>query len=130
MATDLFKQAIREYLDNRAKSDALFAERYGNEKKNIDDCCAYIINEVHKSGKKGFADEEIFGMAVHYYDEEKIDVGNRKRTASVVINHTVEAKAVEAKTQEQKPAEQKAAGKRKQPPAEEGGMQQGFLFDI
>jgi hypothetical protein len=127
MATDLFKQAIRGYLDDRAKSDALFAERYGNEKKNIDDCCTYIINEVCKSGKRGFADEEIFGMAVHYYDEEDVSVGNTKSNVRVAINHTVEEKA-----QEQKPAEQRASGerkRRKRQPADEAKVKQGFLFD-
>lgn len=51
-----------------------FAPRYANPKKNIDDCCTFIINQVRQSGCNGFADEEIYSMALHYYDED-IDIG-------------------------------------------------------
>ena len=76
--TDYFKLTIQNYLDARAREDELFAPRYANPKKNIDDCCTFIINQVRQSGCNGFADEEIYSMALHYYDEEDID------------NHTVE----------------------------------------
>ena len=71
-----FKQIIETYLDERAKSDALFAEKYANEKKSVDECCRYIMNEMKTRGNAVFAkDEEVYGLAVHYYDEENIDVG-------------------------------------------------------
>jgi len=44
---------------------------------------------VQKSGCNGFADDEIFGMAVHYYEENEIEVGN-SINCQVVVNHTVE----------------------------------------
>jgi len=44
---------------------------------------------VQKSGCNGFADEEIFGMAVHYYEENEIEVG-KPINCQVVVNHTVE----------------------------------------
>lgn len=87
--TDNFKKIIKEYLDKRASSDELFAIKYANKIKNIDDCITYILNTVKQSGVNGFADEEIFSMAVHYYDEENIDVGD-KITARVVVNHSIE----------------------------------------
>lgn len=87
--TERFEQVIKEYLDGYAKNDELFAGKYHNEKKNIADCCTYILNTVQKSGANGFTDEEVFGMAIHYYDEESIDIGERI-TAQVVINRTVE----------------------------------------
>ncbi len=37
----------------------------------------------------GFADEEIYSMALHYYDEEDIDIG-KPVSCKVVVNHTVE----------------------------------------
>ena len=37
----------------------------------------------------GFEDDEIFGMATHYYDEEEIEVG-KPINCQVVVNHTVE----------------------------------------
>jgi hypothetical protein len=88
-STDNFKKTIREYLEKRAAGDPAFGERYRKEGKNIDDCITYILNTVKSSGCNGFEDEEIYGMAVHYYDEEKIDVGSRP-SGTVVINHKVE----------------------------------------
>lgn len=87
--TDEFKNTIQAYLGNRAKTDVLFAKSYAKENKNIDDCVTYILNTVHKSGCNGFADDEIFSMAVHYYDEDKINIGG-KSNAQVVVNHHVE----------------------------------------
>lgn len=88
-STTEFKNIIKNYLDNRAKEDELFAESYKKEGKNIDDCITYILNTVQKSGCNGFADEEIYSMAVHYYDEEKIDIGGNAN-CKVVVNRTIE----------------------------------------
>ncbi|MGE4308825.1 PcfK-like family protein [Bacteroides sp.] len=87
--SEAFKKTIREYLEQRAKEDQLFAASYAKENKNIDECCNFILGEVQKSGCNGFSDEEIFGMAVHYYDED--DIKNVKPVnARVVVNHTIE----------------------------------------
>lgn len=88
--TDHFKETIKAYLDKRAADDSLFAVVYAKEGKNIDDCVTYILNEVQKSGCVGFTDPEIFGMAVHYYDEDKIDIGKAIPTSRIVVNHVVE----------------------------------------
>lgn len=87
--TDNFKRTIQDYLDARAKNDELFAKSYAKPNKSIDECITYILNEVQRSGCNGFADDEIFGMAVHYYDEDKLDAG-KKINCKVVVNHTVE----------------------------------------
>lgn len=87
--TEAFKKTIKDYLDRRAAEDALFAESYAKEGKSIEECCNYILNEVQRSGCCGFADEEIYGMAVHYYDED--DLGEIKPIQGhVVVNHKVE----------------------------------------
>lgn len=65
----LFKECIKKYLDNLAAKDSTFAPKYAAEGKSIDECCKYIISQVKKMKREGFADEEIYGMAVHYYDE-------------------------------------------------------------
>lgn len=88
-STDNFKKVIQEHIDSAAKRDPEFAEKVKNPKKNIDDCITYILNTVKKSGCNGFEDQEIFGMAVHYYDEENIKPGN-KITGQVVVNHKIE----------------------------------------
>jgi hypothetical protein len=81
----VFEERIKTYLDQRAAEDPQFAERYGNEKKSLEECCKYILGEVSASGQSGFADEEIFGMAVHYYDEDDIKV-QANRVERVVSN--------------------------------------------
>ena len=85
-----FAETIKAYLDGYSKEDAIFAARYSNPEKNINECCNYIINQVKASGRNGFADEEIFAMARGYYtdDVESKDLKNTK--ATVVVNHTID----------------------------------------
>ena len=89
-ATDYFKQTIQSYLQRRAQEDELFALRYANPKKNIDDCITFILNYVKQSGCNGFADDEIYSLAMHYYDEDDIDIGKPLANCKVVVNHTIE----------------------------------------
>ena len=84
-----FKNEIETYLEQRAEYDELFARSYRNPLKNIEDCITYILNYVQKSGCNGFSDSEIFGQAVHYYDEIDIEVG-KPIDCKVVVNHQVE----------------------------------------
>lgn len=87
--TDNFKKTISEYLDTRAEQDELFAVTLKKENKSIDECVNYILSEVQKSGCNGFDDKEIFGMAVHYYDED--DIKKIKPVSGrAVVNHQVE----------------------------------------
>lgn len=98
--TNKFKESIEAYLKNRAKTDLLFLKTFKKENKNIDDCVKYILNTVEKSGKNGFDDSEIFGMAVHYYDEDNIDLSGNANINHVVVNHQVqltEQEIIEAK---------------------------------
>ena len=88
-STENFKRVIHNYLQKRAQSDELFAKTLAKPGKNIDDCITYILNTVQKSGCTGFEDDEIYSMAVHYYDEDNIDAGNPVNCA-IVTNHTVE----------------------------------------
>lgn len=70
-STEFFQKRIKEHLDNKAANDAAFAEKYANEKKSIEECCDFIIGEVKKTNRIGFDDSEIYGLAIHYYDEEE-----------------------------------------------------------
>jgi hypothetical protein len=60
--TEYFKRTIQAYLEERAMEDELFAAKYDNPDKNIDDCVTYILNWVQKSGCNGFCDDEIYGQ--------------------------------------------------------------------
>ena len=103
--TDYFKLTILNYLESRAQADDLFAPRYANPKKNIDDCVTYILNQVKQSGCNGFTDDEIYSMALHYYDEDNIEVGKSLK-CKVVVNHTIELTEAEKAEARQKAMQQ------------------------
>jgi hypothetical protein len=105
-STEHFKNTIKAYLDKRANVDELFAITYAKADKSIDNCITYILNTVQKSGCNGFADDEIYSMAVHYYDEDNI-VAGKPMNSHVVVNHTVEL-TTEEKEEARKEAKQKA----------------------
>ena len=86
--TDHFKRTIYMYLEQRAEEDALFAKKYRNPAKNMDECVTHILNYVQKSGCNGFTDGEIFGQAIHYYEENEIEVG-KPMDCQVVVNHVL-----------------------------------------
>ena len=87
-ATEQFTRTIAEYLNLRAATDTLFAPNLQKPHKSIEQCITYILNQVQKSGCNGFEDDEIYSMAVHYYDEDDLEVGNAI-SCKVVVNHTI-----------------------------------------
>ena len=87
-ATDYFKQTIQSYLQRRAQEDELFAPRYANPKKNIDDCITFILNYVKQS-------------------EDDIDIGKPLTNCKVVVNHTI-VLTEEEKAEARRQAMQKA----------------------
>lgn len=74
-----FEQVIQSYLEERAKRDSLFVASFAKPNKNIDECCNYIIGEARKRGGNAvcMSDDEVFGLAVHYYDEDDIKVNKQ-----------------------------------------------------
>lgn len=97
------KDAIKAYLDNRAATDELFAVAYAKENKNLDDCFKYILSEARKRGSAVcMTDEEVFGLAVHYYDEDELEFDRNVR-ATVQTSKPVEL------TEEEKEAAREAA---------------------
>ena len=102
-----FKDTIQKYLDQRVAEDPLFAPKFVNPKKNIDECCRYILGEARKRGTSVvMSDAEVFGMAVHYYDEENIKIEKVSAGCSISSNQKVEL------TEEDKNAAREAAIKR------------------
>lgn len=88
--TKAFQDTIAQYLMARAENDPLVAVKLANPSKTMEQCCAYIIGEVKKSGCCGFTDDEIFGMAMHFWEEPEIEVGSTPANYRVVVNHVVE----------------------------------------
>ncbi|WP_270550297.1 PcfK-like family protein [Bacteroides xylanisolvens] len=87
------KQVIQSYLEERAKRDPLFATSYAKPNKKIDECYDYIISQAKKRGGSVvcMSDDEVFGLAVHYYDEDDIKVS--KQTNYKVSDGNVEKEA-------------------------------------
>ena len=84
-----FQDTIREYLENKAENDALFAVKYANPSKTIEGCTQFIFSEVQKMGVCGLTDDEVYGLATHFYEEPEVEVGNVSN-CRVVVNHVVE----------------------------------------
>lgn len=105
------EQAIKIYLDKRAKEDSLFAEVYKKANKSIKGCCKYIYSKARELAKGGNAvgvdDETVYGWAVHYYDEDNIKVEDVKERVEVVAPAIVQEPIKEEKPVKQKPARKK-----------------------
>lgn len=103
-----FNNIIADYLNQRATEDPLFAPKFANPKKSVDECCRYILGEARKRGTTvAMSDAEVFGMAVHYYDEEDIKVEKESSGCSVSSSsYKVEL------TEEEKKSAREAAIKR------------------
>lgn len=109
--SNYFKNVIQDYLNSQAEKDELFAKSLRKENKNIDDCITYILNQVKASGCNGFADEEVFQMAMHYYDEDELEIG-KPINGKVVVNHS---NFEDKKTESQKEEKPKPQPKEKSP---------------
>ncbi len=124
--TDHFKRTIYMYLEQRAEEDALFAKKYRNPAKNMDECVTHILNYVQKSGCNGF---------IHYYEENEIEVG-KPMNCQVVVNHVVELTEEEKAEARQNAArryqeeELRKLQNRNRPPARKVTQSQPSLFDL
>lgn len=83
--TNAFKETIGNYIIANNIDIAKHPD------KTLDGCIDYIFTTVQKSGCNGFTDDEVYGMAVHYFDEPNEALGDIKHlTPNVVVNHHVE----------------------------------------
>jgi len=62
------KQVIQSYLEERAKSDPLFATSYAKPNKKIDECYDYIISQAKKRGGSVvcMSDDEVFATTFDF----------------------------------------------------------------
>lgn len=66
--TEHFKQTIKAYLDERAKTDELYAVSYAKGNKNLEDCVTFILNQakaIAQEGGCGMTDDEVYSLGVH-----------------------------------------------------------------
>jgi hypothetical protein len=71
-ASENFKNAIENYLNNLVQGDTDFAPHYAKATKNLESCLNYILGEVKKTGLCAFDNQEIFDMAIKYYTDDSI----------------------------------------------------------
>lgn len=109
---DPLQEQVQAYLDKRAAEDPQFAEKYANPKKSIAECVKYLYGEAYKRAAGGrccyISPDEIYGLAVHYYDEEDIKINSLPAGTSATYASARKEKPVEL-TEEQKAQAEKAA---------------------
>ena len=113
------KQVIQSYLEERAKRDPLFATSYAKPNKKIDECYDYIISQAKKRGGSVvcMSDDEVFGLAVHYYDEDDIKVGKQTNYKVSAGNVKKEASTEQPEIKKPASAPNKRKGMKKQIPS-------------
>lgn len=121
-----FETTIQTYLENRAKTDSLFAETYRKANKSIEECIKYIYSQARKLAKEGNAvgvdDATVYGWAVHYYDEDDIKLDKVKERVEVV------APAAEPSRTEQPKPQPKPVHKRKR--GEDNSLQLSLFGEL
>lgn len=94
--SELFKKNIKQHLDKMAAEDGAFSAKYNNPDKSINKCIDYILGQVSKSGINGWTDDEIYGMAVHYFEETNVEILN-SQVSDIVSNQLTGAEKEAAK---------------------------------
>lgn len=92
-------------------------EKLNNPNKSIDKMFSYIRNQAKKKAVNGCAvisDTEVFGWAVHYYDEEEV-CDNAEQPERMTLQYA-------------KDIVKKSVEKKKKPKKEESEWQQEALF--
>lgn len=113
------KQVIQSYLEERAKRNPLFATSYAKPNKKIDECYDYIISQAKKRGGSVvcMSDDEVFGLAVHYYDEDDIKVSKQNNYKVSAGNVKKEASTEQPEIKKSASAPNKRKGMKKQIPS-------------
>ncbi|MCR0163163.1 PcfK-like family protein [[Clostridium] innocuum] len=98
------------YLKRRAAEDPSVASNIAKANKTLTECYRYVKREIGKMVKNDpivmMDDGSVYGMAVHYYDEDDIKLAPLKDAKKVVVN-AVNQKKITAKSKENPtPAEQ------------------------
>lgn len=72
-AKDAAQEKVKEYLEQNVSD--LLAEKINTGEKTLQGCWNYIVGEAKQKAVSGCAcieDREVFGWAVHYFEEDSI----------------------------------------------------------
>lgn len=95
------EKAVLAYIEANASQSLV--ERINSGAKTLGGCWSFIVGEAKKRAVKGCAcieDKEVFGWAMHYFEEDSIEEGKTYAETGVAVG--VES-AAEAKKKEDKP---------------------------
>lgn len=121
-----FENIIKEYIEKACQTDEVLAGKYEKSGKDIVGCCKYIKSEAKKKAKNGcavIADAEVFGWAIHYFDEE---MTAPKEEVDCKVETTADPNVVRARVEIPKP-QPKPVGKPRK--AADEGLMSLFNFD-
>ena len=121
-----FEKIIKDYVEKFAQGDAVFASKYEKSGKDIAGCCRYIKSEARKQAQNvcaafksearkqaqnvcaAFKDDEVFGWAVHFFDEEMTAAKDSPR-AEVKVAPTADMPKTAVSMANQKPKSKKGS---------------------
>jgi hypothetical protein len=97
---------VAEYLINREDMN----DKFLNEEKNLSDMWEFIKGEAKKKAQNGCAvieDEEVYGLAVHYFDEtnEALGLKTNNKKEEVKKQENITKKVDNVETQSKKAEE-------------------------
>ncbi len=89
-STERFGTIIWNYLLDRAEEDSRIEVLLDKPNKSIEECVIYILKVVKQSKVCGFTDEEIYAMAMEYYEDDSItNVGEKDFQVDIVFNQPI-----------------------------------------
>lgn len=97
-ANNAYETAVLKYLEENA-SDAL-VEKINSGEKTLGQCFVYIKDQAKKEAQSGCAmieDKVVYGWAVHFFEEDDIEVNDKGKTKPIP-----EPKEIVKKTETQK----------------------------
>lgn len=110
---DLAIKQIGDYLRQRAETDPSVAANLKKEKKSLAECWKYIMGEAFAKAKRNgstrnsyLTDNEVYGMAIHYYDEDNIKINPLNGVKSTKTEASKETSESEVKKKVEKRAKQ------------------------
>lgn len=107
-------EVIRNYMEERCASDPILAIKYADPSKSIEKALNYVASEVQKSGLTIMDSESVFGLILHYYDENLEDVPNVNCKIAVAKELT-DSERAEAKAEAMELYKDEQNGRREMP---------------
>ena len=102
-SADSWLKVIADYLLTRDD----IKDSLDKENKSLEECGNYILQEAKKKGNQvAMTDEEVFSLAVHYYDEDDIIVKQTSK-ADVKVAAAKDDKPLKSLAEYRKEVEQK-----------------------